>query len=71
MIIADDNNGQSNDTLSAEIDLKCAERVTDSDVEESNMDSSDTPKIKVNFTILNITRVKFLSFFSVFRLNQM
>lgn len=31
----------------AEIDLKCAEKVTDSDVEESNLDSEDTQKAKV------------------------
>lgn len=49
MIIADDdNNCPSRESLTVEIDLKCAERVTDSDVEESNMDSSDTLKIKVN-----------------------
>lgn len=30
-----------------EIDLKCAEKVTDSDVEESNLDSEDTRKAKV------------------------
>lgn len=31
----------------AEVDLKCAEKVTDSDVEESNLDSEDTRKAKV------------------------
>lgn len=31
----------------AEVDLKCAEKVTDSDVEESNLDSEDTQKAKV------------------------
>lgn len=39
-----------------EIDLKCAEKVTDSDVEESNysnLDSEDTQKAKVpNLTYL-------------------
>lgn len=36
MVIADDNN-----PATEQIDLKCAEKVTDSDVEESNFDSED------------------------------
>lgn len=35
MVIADDN------PATDQIDLKCAEKVTDSDVEESNLDSED------------------------------
>lgn len=46
MIIGDENGPATEST--AEIDLQCAERVTDSDVEESNMDSSETLKIKVS-----------------------
>lgn len=40
MVIAEENS-------TAEIDLKCAEKVTDSDVEESNLDSEDTQFDKV------------------------
>lgn len=46
MIIGDESGPTAESA--AEIDLKCAERVTDSDVEESNMDSSDMLKIKVS-----------------------
>lgn len=48
MIIADDT--------AAEIDLKCEEKVTDSDVEESNFDSEDnqTNKVHVCLSLLSV-----------------
>ena len=51
MAIADENSAATNASSSVadqnEVDLKCAEKVTDSDVEESNLDSEDSQKIKV------------------------
>lgn len=52
MIVADDT---------AEIDLKCEEKVTDSDVEESNFDSEDNQtNIKVHVCLsLTYTHTSF------------
>lgn len=49
MIIADEN--PPNDH---EIDLKCAEKVTDSDVEESNFDSEDNQTRSLKVHVLSL-----------------
>lgn len=46
MVIAD----ESTVPEGIEIDLKCAEKVTDSDIEDTNCEADDSNKIKVCFS---------------------